>query len=505
MKYSKKMNAGTRSSACLLALTLVFMPLYSAWAEEVADYEITNAVNASLWADDAVSANLVDVTTTDGIVELTGAVNHILAKDRAEEIASATVGVRAVVNRIEVSPVVPREDEELEEAIQNAMRVDPAVHSWEITVSAEDGQVTLTGTVDSHAKKALTETVVKGVSGVVAVDNIITVDYDVQRLDVEIENEITARLENDVRINETLIEVSVTDGNVNLSGTVGSLTEKNRAYSLSWVAGVNSVDGDDLTVRYWARDEMRRAAEYFVRSDETIEESVKDAFRYDPRVDPSQIGVSASNQAVTLSGHVDNLASKRAAGETARNVTGVTRVTNHINVRTEIPTDDVLENRVVEALERDPLVNRQAISVSVENGWVYLRGEVNTSTQRVRAESVAERQFGVLGVVNNIDHERRWLWKPDREIRQDVIRQLEWNPFVDEADITVTVSDGTVTLTSTVDSWTERNEAEKNAFQGGASAVENNLTVEHLYYGPHGPHYFGGPYYLGTDLREQIF
>lgn len=494
MKYSKD-KSGTRSSAFLLALTLVFMPFYSAWAVDVTDQEITNAVDASLWADDAVSANLIDVTTTDGVVELAGEVRHILAKDRAQEIASATVGVRAVVNRIEVDPVIPREDEELEEAVQNAMRADPAVYAWYIDASAEDGEVTLTGTVDSYAKRALAETVAKGVRGVTAVENNIDIDYETERFDSEIETEIAARLENDVRINDALIEVSVEDGDVALSGTVGSVTERNRAYSLSWVAGVNSVNRDDLNVRYWAHDEMRRTAEYVVREDGTIKESVEDALLHDPRVYSFEVGVSVQNRAVTLTGQVDNFAAKTAAEQTARNVTGVRTVRNHINVRPEIPADDALEDRITTALENDPLVNRYAITVSAEDGWVYLRGEVNTSAQKARAESVAERQFGVVGVVNTIDYDHEWIWKADEDIRQDVRNQLQWNPFVDEGDINVSVENGIVTLTGTVDTMTEKSEAKKNALQGGAKSVENKLVVgDPYYYGPPGPAYYGYPY-----------
>ncbi|MEE4310295.1 MAG: BON domain-containing protein, partial [candidate division KSB1 bacterium] len=48
--------------------------------------------------------------------------------------------------------------------------------------------------------------------------------------------------------------------------------------------------------------------------------------------------------------------------------------------------------------------------------------------------------------------------------------------------------DGVVTLTGTVDNWSEYNSAEKNAFEGGAKDVENRLIVEYRYYGPYYPY-----------------
>jgi len=56
-----------------------------------------------------------------------------------------------------------------------------------------------------------------------------------------------------------------------------------------------------------------------------------------------------------------------------------------------------------------------------------------------------------------------------------------------------------VTLSGTVDSWSESQDAVKNAFQGGAKDVENLLSVDYRYYGPYGPGYYGSPYYHGMS------
>ncbi|MDA3924079.1 MAG: BON domain-containing protein, partial [Kiritimatiellae bacterium] len=197
------------------------------------------------------------------------------------------------------------------------------------------------------------------------------------------------------------------------------------------------------------------------------------------------------------SGIVGNLRAKRAAEQDARNTLGVWRVKNHLKVRPTIPTNAELENRVAMALLDNPYVERYKIYIDAHTGRVYLSGNVHTSFEKNQAERVTEGVKGVTGVANNLEHDTRWVWKPDWEIREDVKDQLWWSPFVYADDINIAVNDGVVTLSGTVDSWSEHDDAEKNAFQGGAKDVTNNLVVDYRYYGPYGPGYYGSHYYHG--------
>lgn len=47
-------------------------------------------------------------------------------------------------------------------------------------------------------------------------------------------------------------------------------------------------------------------------------------------------------------------------------------------------------------------------------------------------------------------------------------------------EIDVTVKNGEVTLKGNVETWREKVLAEKNAYQAGATSVDNQLTVEYL-------------------------
>ena len=75
----------------------IISTVFAAEAADIPDIEITLAVDRQLQTDEGVPANLIDVRTRDGIVTLRGAVETLLARERAAELASTIKGVRAVI------------------------------------------------------------------------------------------------------------------------------------------------------------------------------------------------------------------------------------------------------------------------------------------------------------------------------------------------------------------------------------------------------------------------
>jgi osmotically-inducible protein OsmY len=144
---------------------------------------------------------------------------------------------------------------------------------------------------------------------------------------------------------------------------------------------------------------------------------------------------------------------------------------------------------VSKALINDLYVDRFDLTVSVFNGTVYLSGDVNTSWEKQRAKTVAQGVKGVLYVVDNVDSKYTWTWKPDWEIRDDIESELFWSPFVDGDDVDVSVENGVATLTGGVSTFSERQSAEDNAYEGGAKDVLNRLSIQYHNYGP-----YYGPY-----------
>ncbi len=417
------------------------------------DAEISNSVSWALAMNPAVSEHLVDVSTDEGVVTLSGHTDNLLARDRAVQIARSTAGVRAVVNRIVVRPIV-RSDREIREDVLAALKNDPAADKYEVKVKVNDSIVTLTGTVESWAERRLVTEVVKGVKGVSDIRNKIAVQFEMTRPDSEIRADVERMLEVGVVTAPRDIEVTVKDGHVKLSGVVGSPAEEFEAAQNAWVNGVKSVDTSGLTIEWWAKDKLR--PRYEVLTDAQIKEAVRDALRYDPRVSSFSPRIDVQAGVVWLTGTVRNMGAKLAA---------------------KLIDDDIIEERVRAALRRDPYIDRFDIGVASLNGKVYLTGSVSTWFEKRRAEMDAARVRGVLAVSSGIALEPVWQVKSDQELREDVIRQLKWARNVDTQDVSVEVEKGTVILRGEVDNWAEWRAAQANAMHAGAEGVINKVTV----------------------------
>lgn len=474
-------TAGSRFFTVLTAaLAMVFfcVPAFAGEIkQDIPDADITLAVEQELLEDGEVAAHRVDTVTHEGVVTLSGSVDNLLAKRRAIDLAEAIKGVRGVVDKIELNtPDVG--DPELRTDVQGALYYDPATESYEVDVEADDGTITLTGAVESFQEKELAEEIAAGVKGVQAVDNQIEIDYAAERTDDEIRDDVVGRLANSIWIESGLVDVSVNEGNVKLTGTVGSEAEKTRAKQAAWVAGTESVDAGELEVEWWLRDEMKREDRFLDPSDDQIAEAIRDTFLYDPRVKSFKPDVDVENGVVTLTGTVSNLQAKQAAKRDARHVPGVLMVNNHLRVRPdEQPSDQDIQDNAAQALMRDPYVYRFDITLSVVNGHAYLYGTVDSQFEKEHAGEIVSSARGVADVSNYLRVSEEWTYADDWEIEQKIQDQLWWSPFVDAEDIEVTVSDGIATLTGEVDSWYERDVARENAYDGGADSVILELDV----------------------------
>jgi len=488
----------------LMMATVLYIVLLSCFflspvqGREVNDREIMWAVLVGLINDRNIPSHLIDVEVENGSVILSGWVDSVLARDRAEEIAMTVKGVRSVVNRIEVKPDRVS-DEQILRLVRRALLYDPATDSYEIIVKVQGGIVTLSGRVDSWQEKKLCEQVAKSVNGVRGIRNDITVVYRERRPDREIEADVKGRLKWDAWIEDALINVEVNGGQVTLTGKVGSAVEKSQAEADAWVAGVQSVDASGLEVDWTLRDKMKREGRFVPKTDEEIEGAVKDAFRYDPRVKSFNPEVTVRNGVVILSGMVDNLKAKKAAEEVAGNTAGVRRVKNHLKVRPrEVPSDAEIRKNVQDALDRGPVVDQHDITVSVLSGIVNLYGAVDSKYEKLLAEDIAARVKGVVDVQNFLDVRSTWTAKSDRELKEDIEDELFWSPFVDSDEVTVFVEDGVATLTGTVDGWRERGAAEDNAYEAGARKVLNYLKVREQ-----GPPYFRSGWARSRKASDQ--
>lgn len=460
-----------------VGMLFAFGSVYALPADkQIKDKDISNAIEYELIVDEMVPSDRINVETIDGIVTLSGTVANILAKDRVAEIANSIKGVRSVVNEVMVEPV-ERSNAELLEDVRDALIADPATDSYEIEAEVENGIVTLTGNVESWYEKQLASKVVKSVKGVKGIQNEIDFKLEDDRSDSEIRNEIIRKLDYDVWVDDEFIDVAVDNGKVTLSGTVGSATEKTNAYFDAWVAGVKTVDNSKLEVEGWAKDEVRKKQKQQRRSDAEIKQAIKDAFLYDPRLLSFNPQVEVEDGIVTLTGTVGNLKAKNAAERDARNTVGVWRVKNLLKVRPEAEiSDEEIAASIRKALNRDPIVTRADVRVSVFNGYAYFYGTVDSNLEKKRIRELASGVKGVAGVNNYLTVGETIVSRDDWEMQQDIEDAIYWNPFVEIGDVDVSVTDGVATLTGTVENWKEYKIAAEKAKEN-AEKVKNHLTV----------------------------
>jgi len=476
---------------------------------ETDDVTISDMVIDELDHDPVVETYWIDVVSQDGIVTLGGRVENNLARERSVLIAETVKGVRGVVNLLKVIPPTHITDEHLKSEVEDALLSDPATDLFDLEVLVSDGVVTLTGEVDSWQQKKLCGVVVSGVEGVREVQNeIVYIAGDV-RLDNEIRVEIEQAVYWDALVDGRNLTVRVIAGDVKLSGSVRSLAEKRRIISHAYLSGAETVQAEGLEVAWWLWEERKAEsppAELILPTDTDIRTAVHDVLLRDPRVSPFQIVVEVSSGAVTLRGTVDNLRARQAAARSAENTVGVVEVVNRLKVRpAAVYLDADIKSRVERSFRRDPFIPVEKIKIGVHSGVVELSGSVSTSFERSRAEELAMKINGVVGVNNHIVINRAPVPMPynplvddwyaqespyphdpsevkttrsDLDIKRDVERELFWSLLVDSDRIEVEVEDGVVTLTGAFGSRSEFHAATKNAYDGGAIAVKNELVHE---------------------------
>src|SRR5919107_193346 len=140
-------------------------------------------------------------------------------------------------------------------------------------------------------------------------------------------------------------------------------------------------------------------------TDEDIQHQVVNELKWDAEVEAGEIGVAIREGQVTLTGWVDRFGKNWAAERAVLRVRGVKAVANEIEVRLpagDERTDLDIAAAAAHALALNTEVPDDAVQVTVSNGWVTLRGEVNADYQRREAQRAVRNLVGVQGITNLI-------------------------------------------------------------------------------------------------------
>lgn len=211
----------------------------------------------------------------------------------------------------------------------------------------------------------------------------------------KIKKEVVDNLYWDTRVDATDVVVEVSDdGEVTLTGNVPSYTAKTSATTSVWsISGVKEVD-NQLTVEY--------PAAVTVPSDQDIRNNVENTLLWDTDIDSTKIDVSVNAGVVTIEGDVDAYW-KLYQAQSDADVTGVLDIVNKLAV---VPSEDILDKDIAEdvinALDRNAMVDIDNVNVEVEDGDVVLTGAVSDWSAYRSAEDTAFYTLGVTSVDNQL-------------------------------------------------------------------------------------------------------
>ena len=200
-----------------------------------------------------------------------------------------------------------------------------------VGVKANDGVVTLTGTVGDKDFKALAEDTVCNLPGVTRVDNQIALD---PALAEHSDGWITIKLRTQLLVRSNVsaanTTVRVKDGGVTLTGTADNMAQKELtaeyAKDIDWVKSVKN----DIVVN--ASPTIAQTVAEKI-DDTSITSQVKYALFSHRSTSALKTKITTTDGVVVITGEAANDAEKSLAGKLAGSIRGVKSVTNNMTVK----------------------------------------------------------------------------------------------------------------------------------------------------------------------------
>ncbi len=210
-------------------------------------------------------------------------------------------------------------NQDLQKDVQDALKWEPLLNAAEIGVTVKDGVITLTGTVDSYAKKLEAEDAAKNVAGVKVVAEEIVIKYGNtgSRTDTEIATEILNAWKWNWEVPADKIKAKVEHGWVTLDGELEWNYQRVAAKTaIKNIAGVLDVN-NNIKIKSETHDLIEK-------------QDIEFALQRNSSIDDLDIHVDVAGNNVTLKGSVNSYYAKDEAEQIAWNAPGVWTVDNEL-------------------------------------------------------------------------------------------------------------------------------------------------------------------------------
>ena len=217
-----------------------------------------------------------------------------------------------------------------------------------------------------------------------------------------------------------------------------------------------------------------------MKTNEKLQKDIQNAIKFEPLLQASEIGIVEKDGVVTLTGTVDRYSKMIEAENIVKKVPGVKVIVDKIELDYGYigNNDTEIAEEILNILKWNLNILQEKIVIKVHRGWIYLDGTLDWNYQRESAIMAMSNFSGVKGVINNI--------KIKSELKKQVEKETIENAFnrnwaLNYDSVYVDVSGCKVTLRGTVDSFYEKEEAERIAWNTlGVCAVNNELTIRYL-------------------------
>jgi osmotically-inducible protein OsmY len=144
----------------------------------------------------------------------------------------------------------------------------------------------------------------------------------------------------------------------------------------------------------------------------------------------------------------------------------------------KVTQDTEIKSDILEAFDLNAMIDKENIDVSVINGIVTIKGEVDTYWKKEQAEAIISEIKGVKKIYNELNSVPTGKYT-DKEIQKEIKSAIKRNKQVNAENVNMQVKNGEVTLSGIVRNWRALNAARDAArYSSGVIDLNNKLEVE---------------------------